>query len=144
MKTIIDSIRAVSELVTELFGEPPTTKDIHEGFTRPCTYVQPVLIQADRSGDLLLDTFDIQIIRLVEKSQVGYLDLLKYQTTLREALDDPIPVSEGFVLYPEDVNFDINREDMALVASFTVVNAQLKPDTDETELMSDLNITRKE
>ena len=109
MRTIIDSIRAVSGLVEHLFGEPPTTKDIHEGFTRPCTYVQPIMIQAEKSGDLLLDTFEIQIIRLAEKSEIGYLDLLHYQAELREALEEPVPVSEDFNLYPEDVSFDINR-----------------------------------
>lgn len=144
MRTIVDSIRAVSGMVEALFGEPPTSKDIHEGFTRPCTYVQPVALQAENSGDLRMDTFEIQIIRLSERSEVGYLDLLRCQSALREALEEPIPVSEGFCLYPEDVSFDINRQDMALVASFTVTNAQLKPDTGAEEYMGDLEISRKD
>lgn len=144
MRTIIDSIRAVSGLVERLFGEPPTTKDIHEGFTRPCTYVQPIMIQAEKSGDLLLDTFEIQIIRLAEKSEIGYLDLLHYQAELREALEEPVPVSEDFNLYPEDVSFDINRQDMALVTSFTVTNAQIRPDTGNEEYMGELEIKRKD
>ena len=144
MRTIIDSIRAVSDLIEHLFGEPPTTKDIHKGFTRPCTYVQPIMIQAEKSGDLLLDTFEIQIIRLAERSEIGYLDLLYYQTKLREALEEPVPVSEDFNIYPEDVSFDINREDMALVTSFSVTNAQIRPDTETVEYMGELEIKRKD
>ena len=41
MITIVDTIRALSALIEMLFGEPPTTKDITEGFTVPCTYIQP-------------------------------------------------------------------------------------------------------
>jgi hypothetical protein len=39
---IIDTIRGLSEWIEENFGEPPTTKDLLEGFDRPCTYIQPV------------------------------------------------------------------------------------------------------
>ena len=45
MNTMINVIRAVSGLVEQVFGAPPTTKDITEGFNRPCTYVQPTLMQ---------------------------------------------------------------------------------------------------
>ena len=42
---LTNCIRAVSAIVETTFGEPPTTKDITEGFDRPCTYVQPAVIQ---------------------------------------------------------------------------------------------------
>ena len=45
MTDIVDVIRAVSELVERVFGAPPITKDITEGFDLPCTYVQPTLMQ---------------------------------------------------------------------------------------------------
>ena len=144
MRTIIDTLRAVSELVEALFGEPPTSKDIHEGFTRPCTYVQPILMQAENSGDLCLDTFEIQIIRLAERAEVGYLDLLQYQATLREALEEPIRVSDSFFIYPEEVGFELSHEDMALVTSFKVTNVQLRPETGDEDYMADLEITRKD
>ena len=144
MRTIIDTLHAVSGLVEALFGEPPTSKDIHEGFTRPCTYVQPTPIQAENSGDLRLDTFGIQIIRLAERAETGYLELLQYQATLREALEDPIKVSDSFFIYPEEVSFELSREDMALTASFEVTNVQLRPETGEEDYMEDLEITRKD
>lgn len=144
MRTIIDTLHAVSGLVEVLFGEPPTSKDIHEGFTRPCTYVQPILMQTENSGDLRLDTFEIQIIRLAERAETGYLELLQYQATLREALEEPIKVSDSFFIYPEEVSFELSREDMALTASFEVTNVQLRPETGEEDYMEDLEITRKD
>lgn len=142
MRTIIDTIRAVSDWTEGLFGEPPTTKDIHEGFTRPCTYIQPVMMQAGGAG-LAEDTFAIQVIRLAEHSRTGYLELLRDQAALRAALDEPIPVSESFYLYPEDVSFDLDRGDMALVTSFTLENVQERPEPAGND-MDEINFTIRE
>ena len=65
MTDIVDVIRAVSELVERVFGAPPITKDITEGFDRPCTYVQPTLMQTSLEGGLRHDSYSIEIIRLV-------------------------------------------------------------------------------
>ena len=156
--TLIDTLRAVSLLVTRTFGAAPTTKDIHEGFTRPCSYVQPILIQSEKNGRrFVLDRYTIQIIRLATKSETGYLELLQWQETLREVLEDPIavyteptmengnavaPTATEFYLYPDDVSFDLDRDDMALVVSFTIENAQVEDDAEETaaELMQNLEI----
>ena len=139
MITIIDTIRAVSELVAELFSEPPTTKDIHEGFARPCTHVQAVGARAEAAGELLRhDVYQLQVIRLAKRSQTGYLELLEYQEKLREALEKPIYVTEEFALFPENVEFDLNNDDMALVASFTVENLQDRPEAGDEPLMDTL------
>lgn len=63
MTDIVDVIRAVSELVERVFGAPPITKDITEGFDRPCTYVQPTLMQTSLEGGLRHDSYSIEIIR---------------------------------------------------------------------------------
>lgn len=151
--TIVDTLRAFSLLVKREFGEYPTTKDIHEGFARPCSFVQPILIEADKSGTLITDQYSIQIIRFATKSETGYLELLQWQETLREALEDPVavytapsedtpPQETDFLLYPENVSFEINREDMALIVTFTIDNAQVGDDAEETaaELMQNLEI----
>lgn len=65
MNTMINVIRAVSGLVEQVFGAPPTTKDITEGFNRPCTYVQPTLMQTSLEGGLRHDSYSIEIIRLI-------------------------------------------------------------------------------
>lgn len=146
MRTIKDVIRAVSGLVERTFGAPPTTKDIREGFDRPCAYVQPVLIQAEGGGPVLEDTFGLEIIYLAPRRESGYLQLLDYQGKLREVLSGPVPVSEGFFLYPEDVGFRLDREDMALVTGFTLHNVQLRPDPEDegVEDMKELEINMKE
>lgn len=145
MRTIVDVIRAVSGWVEALFGEPPTTKDIHEGFDRPCTYVQPVMMRPGGVG-LAEDTYTVQVIRLAQRSQTGFLELLEYQAKLREALDDPIPVSGSFFLYPEETAFDLDRDDMALVASFTLNNVQVRPERtgSSNRTMDELELTVRE
>lgn len=145
MITVIDTIRAVSALVEDLFGEPPTTKDVTEGFTRPCTYVQPTLLDTAVEGGLRHDSFTVEIIRFAQRSRKGYLELLAYQEQLTEALENPIPVEEEFLLYPEDVSFALRREEMTLVATFSVENFQLLPDGEaDAETMELLNWNGKE
>lgn len=145
MITVIDTIRAVSALVEDLFGEPPTTKDVTEGFTRPCTYVQPTLLDTAVEGGLRHDSFTVEIIRFAQRSRKGYLELLAYQEQLTEALENPIPVEEEFLLYPEDVSFSLRREEMTLVATFSVENFQLLPDGEaDAETMELLNWNGKE
>ena len=95
MITIIDTIRAVSDLMEQIFDEAPTSKDITQGFDRPCTYVQPTGIETERSGGLRHDTYSLQIIRFAERSYLGYQDLLEYQIALTDALEQPISVSRA-------------------------------------------------
>ena len=145
MITVIDTIRAVSALVEDLFGEPPTTKDVTEGFTRPCTYVQPTLLDTAVEGGLRHDSFTVEIIRFAQRSRKGYLELLAYQEQLTKALENPIPVEEEFLLYPEDVSFALRREEMILVTTFSVENFQLLPDGEaDAETMELLNWNGKE
>lgn len=124
MITIIDTIRGISGWIEDHFGEPPTTKDIQEGFDRPCTYVQPVEMTTSREGELRVDEFTIEVTRFAEKTYEGYLELLQYQAQFTELLEAPIPVSDSFLLYPENVEFEMDRDDMYLVVSFDLNNIQ--------------------
>lgn len=144
MRTIIDVVKAVSGMIETEFGTPPTTKDIRKGFLRPCFYVEPYRIQSGTAGDMRDDTFGIRIFYFSERAQTGYLDLLEKQTVLRDLLDSPIPISEDFYLYPENLDFELQREDMALIASFTVENVQLLEDTGPSEYMENLEIKIRE
>lgn len=154
--TIVDTLRAVSLLVERTFGEAPTTKDIHEGFDRPCSYVQPILIDSEKSGGLIMDRYEIQIIRFATRSETGYLELLQWQEALRDALEEPVAVytedtivdgatvpgtASDFFLYPEDISYSLDRDDMALVVSFTVENVQPYEEPDDgSETMTELEL----
>lgn len=81
--SIIDTIRGLSGLIESLFGEPPTTKDITEGFTRPTTYIQPVYSETAREGELQHDTHELELIRFGERTRAGYLSLLEWEAKLR-------------------------------------------------------------
>lgn len=145
MITITDVIRAVSGMVERLFGEPPTSNDITEGFERPCTYVHTTGTDVDRPGDMRHDVIHLQVVRFAERSYMGWAELLRYQEALTMALLEPIPVDGMFYLYPEDVSIDLRRDEMAMLADFSVENFQLLPDADADEQeMENVILTRKE
>ncbi len=140
---IIDTIRGLSEWIEENFGEPPTTKDLLEGFDRPCTYIQPVEMSTSKESQLRVDEFTIEIIRFSEQSYDGYLELLDYQEKFTDLLEQPVPVSDSFLLYPEEVTFELDREDMALLVSFDVQNIQLVEDVITAPDMLELELEQE-
>lgn len=145
MITIVETIRAVSDMIEQIFSEAPTSKDITKGYDRPCTYVQPTVIETELFGGLRHDTYSLQIIRFAEKSYIGYQDLLKYQVALTDALENPVFVSESFALYPENVSFELRRDEMVLLCEFSVQNIQELPeDGADMETMETLNLRRKD
>ena len=145
MITITDVIRAVSGMVERLFGEPPTSKDITEGFERPCTYVHTTGTDVDMTGDLRHDLTHLQIVRFAERSYMGWAELLRYQEVLTMALLEPIHVDDMFCIYPEDISIDLRRDEMAMFAEFSVDNFQLLPDADvDADTMETLNLIRKD
>ena len=144
MITIVDTIRALSDLVETLFGEAPTTKDITEGFDRPCTYIQPVGIQSDRTETLRHDVYAMELIRFATRSHQGWTELLHAQEVLAEAFSSPIPVSGSFSIYPQDVSFSLHREDMVLLCSFTLENIQAMEADQDKDWMETATLRRKD
>lgn len=145
MITIVETIRAVSDLIEQIFGEAPTSKDITQGFDRPCTYLQVTNVETEKTGEARHDTFSFQVIRFAERTDVGYLGLLEDQGKLAETLEKPVVVEEFFFLYPEDVSFELRRDEMVLLTSFSVDNFQVLPEDDAgAETMETLNLRRKE
>lgn len=147
MITIIDIIRGLSEMIEENFGEPPTTKDITEGFERPCTYVQPTDLSVSKESLLKWDEMSFQIIRFAMSSYAGYLELLQYQAELSGLLINPIEIDETFYIYPENVEFELRRDEMLLIASFDINNFQLIEEAEghgSSELMETLDLDIEE
>ena len=129
MITIVEVIRAISETVEALFGAPPVTKDLKEGFSRPCTKLSLLDTQVTREGKLRHETAELELTRFAARTDRGWIDLLHAQAALTEALEKPIRVDEQFHLVTEDVDVDPVREDMALYCTFSVEWFQ---DTDAT------------
>lgn len=140
MITVTDVIKAVSGLCEDLFGAPPVTKDLREGFQRPCCYLTPTDIRRERMGGLRRETVELELVRFAEQTHKGWLSLMQAQAALGEVLETPIPVAEAFHLAAEDVDFDAVREDMALYCTFTVEYVQQLPAsvTEDPEGSADL------
>lgn len=143
--TSIETIRAVSDLITSLFDEPPTTKDISEGFTRPCSYVQLAGSSSAREGALRHDTFAVEIIRFGARTDRGWIELLHYREALASALLSPLPVGDGACLFPDDIDFILRRDEMVLITSFTVdLYQELPPEDADAVLMETLTIRKED
>ena len=148
MITIIDVIRAYSGLVEELFGKPPTTKDLIEVTDRPCTYIQGD-VQTELEAGCQHDTFSMTLVYYAPFADRGYKDMLNAQHRLSAALIAPVRVEEGFHLLPDSVDIDVIREEMVLICTFALEcwqGSDAIPVEGSTELMEELenDITTKE
>ena len=141
---IVDVIRACSGALEELFGAPPTTKDLVEVKDRPCSYVQGETT-TERDGSLRHDTYHITITYFAPFHDRGYLDLLRAQEQLAARLIRPIEVDERFPLLPEEVEIQPIREEMILVCDFSAeCRQEIPPGEDENkDLMYTLDINDK-
>ena len=120
MITIVDVMRAVSRTAETVFGAPPVTKDLKEGFPRPCTKLSLLYSDVSREGALRHETAELELVRFAARTDRGWIDLLRAQAALTEALERPIRVDESFHLVAEELDFDPVREDMALYCTFSV------------------------
>lgn len=145
MRTVIDVIKALSGMIETITGSPPTTKDVTEGFDRPCTWIRPLSIDPEAVRGLQRDYLEMEIVYFAPRSWDGWNTLLHVQAALTAALREPVAVSETFAIYPEDLEFVPSREDMTLVCTFNLENYQLLPPEDGTmPAMEDLELETRD
>lgn len=148
MITIIDIIRGFSDLLERELGKPPMTKDITEfkPGDRPCSFIEPTDIRRTRESGMLHEEIDLQIVCFAPETHRGWGDLLKVQHQLGLALTLPVEITEDFLVFPEDVDFQVFRDEMYLVCEFTLDNWQDASEKEEEEalLMEELYWKRKE
>lgn len=133
MITIIDVIRALSGVLESVTGSAPTTKDVTEGFERPCTYLRPLAMEPEEAHGLQRDYLEMEIVYFASRSRQGWQELLDVQTALAAALTMPVEVTPTFFIYPEELEFVPRREDMSLTCTFSLENYQLLPGADGTQ-----------
>lgn len=131
MITEVEIIKALSGLIETITGSPPTTKDITEGFERPCSWIRPLDIQPEAVRGLQRDYLEIEIVYFAPQSWQGWKQLLQVRSALTNALREPVPISDTFAIYPEDLDFVPIRDDMSLTCTFSLENYQLIPPTQD-------------
>lgn len=114
-----DIIKGLSNAVEDVFGSPPTTKDIREGFERPCTYLDLVDISVGRECLLEHSELTFELIYFAENSHIGYLQLLNAEKVIKELFANPIRIDEEFFVYAEDLEFELDRDEMYVVCRFS-------------------------
>jgi len=129
---LTECIAGLSGMVETVFGAPPVTKDVREGFTRPATYLTPIDARADRTGALRHETVFFELVHFAARTDRGWKDLLTAHKALVAALEGPVRVADGFHLLAEDADFDLDRETMSLTCTFEVELFQASPMADWT------------
>lgn len=127
---LTECIAGLSGMVETVFGAPPVTKDIREGFVRPATYLTPIDAVQDRTGDLRHETYSFELVHFGAKTDRGWKALLTAHRDLVSALEGPVRVDDGCHLLAEDTDFDLDRDTMSLTCTFEVQLFQESPMAD--------------
>ncbi len=139
MITIIDIIKAYSDLMENVFGAPPITKDIVEVKDRPCTYVQGD-VHTELEAGMQHDEYSMSVVYYAPYEDRGYLGLLQAQNLLGPALIAPVQVTDSFHVMPDGVSIDLVRDEMLLICTFTVESFQTWDAGDTATLMDTLDL----
>lgn len=124
-------------------GIKVTNKDIQEGFFRPCFYIDINGIKDSAIGCFEQEDIAITIYYFCKSMEKGYLELLKAQNKIKKLLCGRIHIQDDFYIVPNEIDYDINRKDMTLQATFSVVTIQEEEKDDASELINELNIKIK-
>lgn len=113
-----DIIKGLSGAVESAFGKPPITKDIREGFERPCTYLDLVDMTIGRESLLEHSEMTFELVYFSNNSHSGFLDLVNAQKKMHELFTNPIRISDFFCVYAEETEFELDRDEMYVVCRF--------------------------
>lgn len=140
MLSVIDIIRALSELVEENFPDfPVNDRDLEEGFPRPSYFVDVDNIKGENiTANHVKETAEIQLYFFAENIYSGFLELLDMKNELLSLLSEPLPLTEdGKVLAHvvfNNVSVEISKADKALMCEMVSELIQSLPDRSEENL----------
>lgn len=147
MATVADIIAAVTEQLETKYNIPVIDKEIKEGFPRPAFVVETENITKDQIGKLEHYHFDLVITFFAAKLEKGWAGLYQMQESMGKLFFGKVQLSENFLLPVEEVEWVMDRKDMALEMQFEVdiVNPYYDKEAEEKEWMETLytNVTMK-
>ena len=139
MITATQIINAISNAMREL-NYPVKDVDIEKEIPRPC-----LVVEADDITDgNLTNAFYEETIRMIvyyfaQYREKGYGELLHCRDNMQKIFRRPLQVTEEFAISIGDVEYDINKSDMAMIAKFDIYIVQ-QPEEPEGDMMEELEL----
>lgn len=142
----LDSIlKAISKKMREGLTYPIKEVDLQKEIPRPCTVVECDNIKNTMATSIYQDEkARITVYIFAEQTHRGYISLLNEQKKIKELLSQSLEIERGFFIYPNDLEFDIDRKDMVLICMFDMLTRQESEDNTVYEPIEELELTFKE
>lgn len=141
MKDSVDLLKGFYDLLRKRW---PNIKMLDKDYEhikdedRPCIILEfDDLSDGYLTNQYLEQNTTIHLYYFAKERQKGYVELLKKQKELTEVLLKPLALAEGFVVTVYGVDYDIDRDDMVLMAIFDTYTVQELPEN-EGEPMEEL------
>lgn len=101
MLTVIDVIRALSELIENKYPDYPVIDyDVAEDFSRPGYFIEPNDIETSWvANDYIKESSNLKIVFFAAERYEGFLELLDMKNNLTVMFDDPLYVTDGKTEY---------------------------------------------
>ena len=101
MLTVIDVIRALSELIEDKYPHYPVVDmDVDEDYPRPSYFIDVEDVNTSWvANDYIKESINLQIVFFAENRYEGFLDLLDMKNNLTILFDDPLYITDGKTEY---------------------------------------------
>ena len=142
----VEIIKAISDKLRAL-KYPIKDVDITKEIPRPCLVIEADGIN-DSKAAVGLDGERVNLVLyyFAQRREKGYVELLKCQKDIKQLFNGALEVAKGFYVTVNELDFNISKSDMALIATFEVYTVQgadegsgLDPD-EGAELMEELEV----
>ena len=143
----IEIINAISGKLRAL-KYPIKDVDITKEIPRPCLVIEADGIN-DSKAAVGLDGERVNLVLyyFAPRREKGYVELLKCQKDVKQLFNGALEVTKGFYVTVDELDFNVNKSDMALIATLEVYTVQNtdeynggEPGT-EAELMEELEVS---
>lgn len=149
MLSVIDVIRALSELIEEKYPKYPVCDmDIDEDYPRPCYFIDVEDVQTSWvASDYIKESSNIKIVFFAENRYEGFLDLLDMKNNLTILFDEPLHIGNGkedYYVSLLNTNSDLYKSDKVLTFDITadLIQKVNRVETNPYMEKLDVNITR--
>ena len=143
MLSVIDVIRALTELISEKYPNYPVCDmDIDEDYPRPSYFIDVEDVNTSWvATDYIKESSNIQIVFFAENRYEGFLDLLDMKNNLTVLFDEPLFISDETSEYYVSLlttNSDLFKQDKVLTFNVQAELIQKVERVDNSPYMEEL------
>lgn len=137
----VEIIKAISDKLRAL-KYPIKDVDITKEIPRPGLVIEADGINDSKAAVGLEDErINLTLYYFAPRREKGYVDLLKCQKDIKRLLGGALEIEDGFYITVNDLDFSVNKSDMALVCTFEAYTVQDITDDEAAETMDELEVS---